>query len=252
MITISEADMEQKMNEIKDNMRRIKEGINDDRDPIFIELLGTPKSGKTTLLKNVKGLFANSGIEMFTRRETAEYNPVDKDSNQYDLWMVLELFRNLVEDISNRKGQIVIYDRGIIDRLTWLQSARLEGSIEDEDLNRLFELYKINSINSGYKPITLGFLTSPELSVQRKGKEGRVVNVQNLRRYNTILKGSQQLISQMSSSYKLTETDTYQGKLEEFILDMSSYITGQIANQLEIKKSEKVKNTTISEKTERE
>ena len=120
MITISEADMEQKMNEIKDNMRRIKEGINDDRDPIFIELLGTPKSGKTTLLKNVKGLFANSGIEMFTRRETAEYNPVDKDSNQYDLWMVLELFRNLVEDISNRKGQIVIYDRGIIDRLTWL------------------------------------------------------------------------------------------------------------------------------------
>ena len=41
MITISEADMEQKMNEIKDNMRRIKEGINDDRDPIFIELLGT-------------------------------------------------------------------------------------------------------------------------------------------------------------------------------------------------------------------
>ena len=88
--------------------------------------------------------------------------------------------------------------------------------------------------------------------MQRKGKEGRVVNVQNLRRYNTILKGSQQLISQMSSSYKLTETDTYQGKLEEFILDMSSYITGQIANQLEIKKSEKVKNTTISEKTERE
>lgn len=123
MITISKTDMKQKMDTISRNMQRIKTGINEDTPPIFVELLGTPKSGKTTLLKNLRGLFHNNELEIFTRRETAEYNPVEKESKQYDLWMVLELFRNLSEDISNKQGRIVVYDRGIIDRLTWLENV---------------------------------------------------------------------------------------------------------------------------------
>ena len=71
MITISKTDMKQKMDTISRNMQRIKTGINEDTPPIFVELLGTPKSGKTTLLKNLRGLFHNNELEIFTRRETA-------------------------------------------------------------------------------------------------------------------------------------------------------------------------------------
>lgn len=213
-----------------------------DIEKIFVELLGTPKSGKTTLLKNLRGLFNNNELEIFTRRETAEYNPVEKESKQYDLWMVLELFRNLSEDISNKQGRIVVYDRGIIDRLTWLENAVESGEISREDLSRISGLYNLESIRKEYKPITLGFLTSPELTVKRKGSEGRYVNLRTLGAYNKILLRSQDRISGLSSSYSLTSTDNYEGRLEDFILDMSSDLTGKIAKQLEVKKEEQVKS----------
>ncbi len=156
--------------------------------------------------------------------------------------MVLELFRNLSEDISNKQGRIVVYDRGIIDRLTWLENAVESGEISREDLSRISGLYNLESIRKGYKPITLGFLTSPELSVKRKGSEGRYVNLRTLGAYNKILLRSQDRISGLSSSYSLTSTDNYEGRLEDFILDMSSDLTGKIAKQLEVKKEEQVKS----------
>lgn len=249
MITISKTDMKQKIDTISRNMQRIKARIDDDTPPIFVELLGTPKSGKTTLLKNLKGLFHNNGLEIFTRRETAEYNPVEKESKQYDLWMVLELFKNLSEDISNKQGRIVIYDRGIIDRLTWLENAVGSGEISREDLSRINGLYNLESIRKGYKPITLGFLTSPELSVKRKESEGRYVNVRTLSAYNRILLRSQERISELSSSYSLTSTDDYEGRLQDFILNMSSDLTGKIAKQLEVKKEEQAKSGTLHNDT---
>lgn len=238
MITITEKDMQQKIKVITRNMQKIKTGINEDTPPIFVELLGTPKSGKTTLLKSLQKLFNKNDMQIFTRRETAEYNPVEKESKQYDLWMVLELFKNLSEDISNKHGKIVIYDRGIIDRLTWLDKSFESGEISKEDLDKIKGLYGLESIKSGYKPISLGFLTSPELSVQRKGSVGRCVNPENLNAYNRILLEKQGEISNLSSSYSLIKTDNYQGRLEDFILDMSTDITSKIANQLEPKREE--------------
>lgn len=239
MITISKADMEQRLKTIDRNMRKIKEGIDDSTPPIFVELLGTPKSGKTTLLKSLKRLFGNNGMPIFTRRETAEYNPVAKEAKQYDLWMVLELFRNLVDDISNRQGQIVVYDRGIIDRLTWLENAVKSGTISKGDLDRIKGLYDLETIRSSYRPITLGFLTSPELSIKRKGSIGRYVNPETLTAYNRVLIEKLGEISSLSSSYTLTKTDGYQDRIEDFILDMSSELTEKIANQLEIKREER-------------
>ncbi len=239
MITITKADMQQRTEKINRNMGKIKSGITESTPPIFVELLGTPKSGKTTLLKSLKGLFCNNGMQIFTRRETAEYNPVAKDSKQYDLWMVLELFKNLLDDISNRQGQIVVYDRGIIDRLTWLENAVENGMMTKQDLEKIKGLYDLESIRNGYRPIALGFITSPELSIKRKGSVGRYVNPETLTAYNRTLLEKQGEISSLSSSYSLTRTDDYQGRIEEFILDSASDLTEKIARQLEVRKGER-------------
>ena len=82
MITITEKELNDKLELIKNNISRIKAGINEDTPPIFVELIGTPKSGKTTLLRSLKSLFYNNQMEIFTRRETAEYNPVEKGAKQ--------------------------------------------------------------------------------------------------------------------------------------------------------------------------
>ena len=221
MITISKDLMEQKIEKISSNMHKIKEKLTPDTSPIFVELLGTPKSGKTTLLKNLRGLFSNNDIEIFTRRETAEYNPVAKDAREYNLWMVLELFRNLSEDISNKQGKIVIYDRGILDRLTWLERAVETGEMSKAEIDKIRALYELEAIKNGYRPITLGFITTPELSAQNE-------------------------IEKNSFTNSLTRTDTYQGRLEEFILDISSKLTDEIINSLEIGKNKQVKSVKES------
>lgn len=239
MITITKTDMQQKTEKIRRNLEKINSRINENTPPIFVELLGTPKSGKTTLLRSLTRLFNNSGMQISSRRETAEYNPVAKDSKQYDLWMVLELFKNLLDDISNGQGNIIVYDRGIIDRLTWLENAVQNGMMTKGDLEKIKGLYDLESIKNGYRPISLGFLTSPELSIQRKGSVGRYVNLESLTAYNRTLLAKQPEIASLSSNYRLIETDKYQGRIEDFILDLSSDITEKIAHQLEVKKDER-------------
>lgn len=239
MITISKTDMQQKTEKIRRNLEKINSRINKNTPPIFVELLGTPKSGKTTLLKSLTRLFNNSGMQISSRRETAEYNPVAKDSKQYDLWMVLELFKNLLDDISNGQGNIIVYDRGIIDRLTWLENAVQNGMMTKGDLEKIKGLYGLESIKNGYRPISLGFITSPELSIKRKGSVGRYVNLESLTAYNSTLLAKQPEIARLSSDYTLIGTDRYQGRIEDFILDLSSDLTEKIARQLEVKKDER-------------
>lgn len=51
--------MQQKMNFIQKNTKQIKENLKENNTPIFIELMGTPKSGKTTLTKSLKNCLKN-------------------------------------------------------------------------------------------------------------------------------------------------------------------------------------------------
>ena len=64
-------------NNIETNLNYIKENISKNKEPIFIELIGTAKSGKTTLLNNITKLLTKNGIPVQKRAETAEYNPIE-------------------------------------------------------------------------------------------------------------------------------------------------------------------------------
>lgn len=115
---------------IEENLKYIKTNISKMDKPIFIELLGTAKSGKTTLLNNITGIFESYGIPVQKRAETAEYNPIqNKDIEEYNIWMYSELMKNLSEDMSNKTPRVVIYDRGLLDRIPWIDFSVHEGSI---------------------------------------------------------------------------------------------------------------------------
>ena len=57
---------------IENNIAYIKANLSKIKQPIFIELVGTPKSGKTTLVKHLESLFNKNDISIDKRRETAE------------------------------------------------------------------------------------------------------------------------------------------------------------------------------------
>ena len=113
--------IEAQKNRIEENLKFMQSNLGKINEPIFIELIGTAKSGKTTLLNNMTALLTKNNIPMQKRAETAEYNPIEnKDLEEYNIWMYSELMRNLSEDMSNVSPRVVIYDRGMLDRLPWI------------------------------------------------------------------------------------------------------------------------------------
>ena len=230
-MTVSQQEKIERLEEIDANLGKIKELVINSDKPLFIELVGTPKSGKTTLKKAIQNAFDTKGIPLITRRETAEYNPIPKEDENYNFWMILELMRNVSEDLSNAKGKVVLYDRGMIDRIPWMKYDISQGKMKEEDYRRIIEIYKSNYLR-GYKPLTQVFFTSPELSILRKGTEGRFVNTPTLTRYNSILSQELGTIRNIASRTNVTVTDRYQGRINDFLIDQMTAISRGLEREI--------------------
>ena len=221
-----------KMKKIDENLKFITENITNLSEPIFIELIGTPKSGKTTLFNALKNMFEDRNVEFQGRQETAEYNPIkNKDIEEYNIWMIAEIIKNLSEDMANKEPRIVVYDRGILDRIPWIDYAMLDNSLSRCDgkiINSIFD----SDFISEYKPLAYSFLTSPEISVKRKGKEERLVNKRNVGIFNKYLLQENSLMASYSKRYYFAETDSYQGRIKDFIIDMSEAVTQDVSERI--------------------
>lgn len=219
-------------NNIETNLNYIKENISKNKEPIFIELIGTAKSGKTTLLNNITKLLTKNGIPVQKRAETAEYNPIEnKDLEEYNIWMYSELIKNLSEDMSDNTPRVVIYDRGMLDRLSWIDFSVNDGSIPNQDAVLLKQMFNSEFMKK-YKPLTYGFVTSPELSVHRKGKEGRLVNRKNVKLFNECMEAEKEVIKEGAKKYTTIETDPYQGNIKQFIMDLVETITEDVKENI--------------------
>ena len=226
-------------NRIEGNLEYIKSNIEKMEGPIFVELIGTAKSGKTTLLNNMTALLTKNGVPMQKRAETAEYNPIEnKDIEEYNIWMYSELMKNLSEDMSDLTPRVVIYDRGMLDRLPWIDFSVHEGSIPQEDSAILKNLFE-SEFMKRYKPLTYGFITSPETSVLRKGREGRLVNLKSVKLFNDCMAQEDKAISAGSGKYNKIETDRYQGYLKEFIMDFADRMTSDVRDIIQERIAEK-------------
>ncbi len=226
-------------NRIEGNLEYIKSNIGKMEGPIFVELIGTAKSGKTTLLNNMTALLTKNGVPMQKRAETAEYNPIEnKDIEEYNIWMYSELMKNLSEDMSDLTPRVVIYDRGMLDRLPWIDFSVHEGSIPQEDSAILKNLFE-SEFMKRYKPLTYGFITSPETSVLRKGREGRLVNLKSVKLFNDCMAQEDKAISAGSGKYNKIETDRYQGYLKEFIMDFADRMTSDVRDIIQERIAEK-------------
>ena len=226
-------------NRIEGNLEYIKSNMGKMEGPIFVELIGTAKSGKTTLLNNMTALLTKNGVPMQKRAETAEYNPIEnKDIEEYNIWMYSELMKNLSEDMSDLTPRVVIYDRGMLDRLPWIDFSVHEGSIPQADSAILKNLFE-SEFMKRYKPLTYGFITSPETSVLRKGREGRLVNLKSVKLFNDCMAQEDKAISAGSGQYSKIKTDNYQGYLKEFIMDFADRMTSDVRDIIQERIAEK-------------
>lgn len=143
----------------------------------------------------------------------------------------MELMKNLSEDTSNSTPRIVIYDRGMIDRIPWIDFSVNDGTIPMKDGMLLKQLFQTEFLQK-YKPLTYGLVTSPEISVARKGKEGRLVNIKNVQLFNEYFEKEQNFIKNAAGKYTKIKTDPYQGQILKFIMDMTECITRDVKERI--------------------
>ena len=91
--------------------------------PIFVEIIGTPAAGKTTLANRLYHFFQACNVDCEVAPEPAGRYPgdlSDKLRPSFNQWTLSESVSRMEDYRSNRRAEVVILDRGVVDSLYWL------------------------------------------------------------------------------------------------------------------------------------
>lgn len=156
------------------------------KESFVVEFLGTPESGKTSLICRLQ-----AELEKVRRtivvRESAEIVPVGfpKSSLEAHYWMRLNTAKNILEVLVCNKNTNILVDRGIIDTLFWDYYYVRAGRLTREQAYTSSQFLKELGIVSPNLVVLLS--TTPEEAVRRRGGEGRIVTKEFITNFNNSL-----------------------------------------------------------------
>lgn len=127
--------------------------------PFVIELLGTPRTGKTTIINNVLDFLKKGGFKVtyFKELVTSEFYKTVNHLPLYDrnLAIINEIVKHLksavqdqtIKSKSNQEkdiilrdfdddGDVIVFDRGVYDRLIWFRRLLNKNEITKEQYNK--------------------------------------------------------------------------------------------------------------------
>jgi hypothetical protein len=113
--------------ELRDILRRQA------RRPFVLEITGTPKAGKTTLIGMVQSFLRQCGWRVHLLEERAGLCPLPmKGHFFFNTWTTGTMLAGLLDAV-DRDDDLVILDRGLFDALVWLQIQADEGQVSAEE-----------------------------------------------------------------------------------------------------------------------
>jgi thymidylate kinase len=97
------------------NIRR-----NKPQKPIFIEIGGTPNSGKTSVMETTKYLLKANGMKVGLFSEWAHYNEEGRETVMYEINKGIDAMKNILDNVNNKNYDIFLLDRGLYDVYCWI------------------------------------------------------------------------------------------------------------------------------------
>jgi predicted ATPase len=194
------------------------------RSPIFIELIGTPAAGKTTLAARLNHYFNSNGVTCTVAAEpNLDYpgDPADKLKPVFNQWTLQESARLMDSYRAARDFEIVIFDRGLVDSLYWLSWFRSSRGFSEEEYIR-----KVAASGFYLKLMSQVFILtcSYEVAVDRRSGGGRIMNPgiypQLLANYNKASVSDEIGLNNMSHMRIDTseiQVDTVEGRARSFL-----------------------------------
>jgi len=186
--------------------------------PYVIEFTGTPRTGKTSLINNLKDFFKKKGftvsvLEEFTTSERykKEIYPTlkDKYKNVVNIEIAKYVLKQLEEAI-NKNPDIIIIDRSLFDRLIWVDRLVLKDGMSMEEYDSYKKEYipliknKIDIIISTYTDSLTALKRdyNANLSLEKR----KFLNEENVDEYNKSLLNMEKLADEEKINFKLFDT----------------------------------------------
>lgn len=188
------------------------------KKPYVIEFTGTPRTGKTSLINNLKDFFKKKGfnvciIEEFTtslKYKTQIYPTLkNKSKNVVNTEIPKYVLKDL-NDAINSKYDIIIVDRSLFDRLIWVDRLFLKKGMSDEEYNEYKSTYiplikeKINIIVSLYTDSLTCLKRDYHANLSLENRT--FLNEDNVNEYNKSLLNMEKLSIKENINFKMFDT----------------------------------------------
>lgn len=157
--------------------------------PFMVEFTGSPEAGKTTCIQNLLNRFnSETKLKVHVICESAEIvdKKIPKGSFETHLSMRLMTLNKIIEAKYNPSYDIVLIDRGLLDGIIFTLMFLFRNMDRYNECSSLINL--LDSVKEKLSPNLLIILkSSPDISIERKGHEGRLVNTDFIKSYNSLL-----------------------------------------------------------------
>lgn len=154
--------------------------------PFVIELLGTPKSGKTTTAEAIEHTLKRNDWIVTARPEGATVvDRIKRDTPHYNL----ETCRYALSEVTNRLDgdfDLIVLDRGLLDGMIWMGYWRAKGKLSEEDYAKAMGFYDMSILRDTFDAHVM-LVCEPEVAMQRElarrrsKKDGETMNLKSIR-----------------------------------------------------------------------
>jgi thymidylate kinase len=180
----SQTHLERRLAHVVARFRRLRRN-NPRLRPFNVELLGTPKSGKSTMAEAIEHTLKRSDWIVTARPEGATVvDRVKRDTPHYNL----ETCRYALSEVTQRldsEFDLVVLDRGLMDGMVWMGYWFAKDKITQEDRDAVNAFYNTAILRSLFD-MHVYLVCDPKVAMERElarslsKKDGETMNMKTL------------------------------------------------------------------------
>ncbi len=192
----------------------------DNKKPYVIEFTGTPRTGKTTLIKNIEDFFKKCNfsvtvLEEFTTSDRYKKEIKPRLKNKYENIVNMEIPKYVLEDLNtaiNKKPDVILIDRSLLDRMIWVERLYNKEGISKENYDNYIKEYipiirnKINIIIGTYTDSLTALKRDykANLSLEKRS----FLSKKNVDEYNSALVNVNKISKNNNINFNMYDTTT--------------------------------------------
>lgn len=185
------------------------------RKPLVIEFSGTPKSGKSTTIEQVRAFLKRCGFKVEVVVERASVCPIrDKRHAHFNVWTSATCLAQLLEKTQDPPRaddpDVLILDRGVFDSIIWLRLLEDLRRLGNEERARIEDFLLLDRFAKRISGVVL-MTAKPSVALQREQgllpvkATGSIMNEEVLQKmFDTSIKCRDEL----SGKFKVVHIDT--------------------------------------------